>query len=96
MKSLNLSLTRTIVFYLACFFIIWRILDYHQFMDNAVPQTMSRLTPPMDYFAEFVDKEDHYDRFKLMNCINYHKAVAHFFLFKKQKPMACWGFVMNV
>jgi len=89
---LKFILTRTIVLYLACFLLIWRILDYNQFIDNAVNQTMSRLTPPMDYFTEFVDKENHFDRFKLMNCLNYHQEVAHFFPFQKAEAYGMLGF----
>ena len=89
---LRFIFTRAIVLYLACFFLIWRILDYNQLIDNAVNQTMSRLTPPMDYFAEFVDKGDHYNRFKLMNCINYHQAVAHFFPYQKAEAYGMLGF----
>lgn len=89
---LKFILTRSIVLYLACFFLIWRILDYNQLADNAVNQTMSRLTPPMDYFTEFVDKGDHYNRFKLMNCVNYHKAVAHFFAFQRAEAYGMLGF----
>jgi tetratricopeptide (TPR) repeat protein len=89
---LKYILTRTFIFYLACFFLIWLVLDYHQLVDNAVPQTMSRLTPPMDYYVEFVDKEDHYDRFKLMNCVNYHKAVADFFVIQKAEAYGMLGF----
>src|ERR1035437_6942210 len=91
-QFLKFFLSRTIVLYLACFFLIWRIFDYHQFRDNAILQTMSRLTPPMDYFTEFVDKQDHYDRFKLMNCINYHQAVAHYFVYQKAEAYGMLGF----
>lgn len=91
-KGLKFILTRTIVLYLACFFLIWRILDYQQIRDNAILQTMSRLTPPMDYFAEFVDKKDHYDTFKLMNCINYHQEVAHYFVYQKAEAFGMLGF----
>jgi tetratricopeptide (TPR) repeat protein len=89
---LKFIFTRTIVFYLVCFLLVWRLLDYHQLMGNGVPQTMSRLTPPIDYFAEFVDKKDHYDSFKLLNCIYYHKAVAHFFPFQKAESYGMLGF----
>jgi tetratricopeptide (TPR) repeat protein len=66
--------------------------DHDQLVKNAVDQTMSRLTPPMNYFTEFVDKQDHYDRFKLMNCVNYHQAVAHFFPFQKAEAYGMLGF----
>ena len=89
---LKFILTRSIVVYFACFFLIWRMLDYNQLLDNAVNQTMSRLTPPMDYFAEFVDRGDHYNRFKLMNCINYHQAVIHFFPYQKAEAYGMLGF----
>jgi len=85
-------LTRTIVLYLACFCLIWRVLDYDKLINNAVPQTMSRLTVPIDYFAEFVDKEDHYNHFNLVNCINYHKGVAQFFAFQKAEAYGMLGF----
>ena len=91
-KLIKFILTRTFILYIAFFFLIWRIMDYNQFLANAVNQTMSRLTPPMDYFSEFVDKEDHYDRFKLMNCVNYHKAVANFFPFQKAEAFGMLGF----
>lgn len=89
---LKLILTRTFVFYLACFILTGLVLDYHKLTENAVPQTMSRLTPPMDYFSEFVDKEGKYDRFKLMNCVNYHQAVADFFVFQKAEAYGMLGF----
>ncbi len=89
---LKFILTRAVVLYLACFFLLWRMVDYHQLADNAINQTMSRLTPPMDYFAEFVDKESHYNRFKLMNCLNYHKAVAHFYPFQGAEAYGMLGF----
>jgi tetratricopeptide (TPR) repeat protein len=89
---LKLFLTRTFTFYLACFVLIGLAMDYHKLVENAVPQTMSRLTPPMDYFSEFVDKEGGYDRFKLMNCVNYHQAVADFFVFQKAEAYGMLGF----
>jgi tetratricopeptide (TPR) repeat protein len=89
---LKFTLTRAVFFYLICFLMIWRILDYPQLMSNAVPQTMSRLTPPMDYFDEFVDRQDHYDQFKLINCVNYHKAVVQFFEYQKAEAYGMLGF----
>jgi len=89
---LKFFFTRSIVFYFLCFFLVWRILDYNQLINNAIPQVMSRLTPPMDYFAEFVDKEEPYDAFKLMNCVNYHKAVTQFFGFQKAEGFGMLGF----
>lgn len=89
---LKFILTRSFLFYLFCFVLIWQILDYHQLMNNAVPQTLSRLTPPMDYFSDFVDRSDHYDRFKLMNCVNYHQAVADFFVFQRAEAYGMLGF----
>ncbi len=91
-KYLRFILTRTMVVYLGCFILIWLILDYHKLVNNAVPQTMSRLTPPMNYFTEFMDKKDHYNYFNLMNCINYHKAVAQFFAFQKAEADGMLGF----
>jgi tetratricopeptide (TPR) repeat protein len=85
-------LTRIIVVYLVFLALIWCFLDYHQFRDNAVLQTMSRLTPPIDYFTEFVDKKDHFDRFKLMDCVYYHKAVASFFPYQKAEAYGMLGF----
>src|SRR5258708_6545940 len=61
-------------------------------MTNAMLQTMSRLTPPIDYFFEFVDHQDHYDRFKLMDCVNYHKAVVRYFDFQRSEGYAMLGF----
>jgi len=89
---LKFILTRTFVLYLVCLCLILRILNYDALVNNAVPQTMSRLTVPIDYFAEFVDKEDHYNYFNLMDCINYHKAVAHFFAFQKSEAYGMLGF----
>jgi tetratricopeptide (TPR) repeat protein len=89
---LKLFLTRTFTFYLACFILMGLALDYHKLAQNAVPQTMSRLTPPMDYFSEFVDKDGGYDRFKLMNCVNYHKAVGDFFAFQRAEAYGMLGF----
>ena len=80
------------MFYVFCFFLIWRILNVEILVNNAVNQTMSRLTPPMDYFTEFVDKEDNYNYFKLMNCVNYHKAVAHFFPIQEAEAWGMLGF----
>ncbi len=91
-KLPGLIFSRAVVFYLACFFLIWHFLDYQKLRDNAVLQTMSRLTPPMDYFAEFVNKDDHYDRFKLMNCINYHQEVIHYFVYQKAESYGMIGF----
>src|ERR1039457_2998719 len=91
-KYLILFLTRTIILYMVCFLLIWRILDYNQLINNAIPQTVSRLTPPIDYFAEFVDKSGPYDQFKLMNCVNYHKAVSQFFDFQKAEAYGMLGF----
>jgi tetratricopeptide (TPR) repeat protein len=83
---------RAIVFYLICFLVIWKVLDTHKLMGNTVPTTLSRLTPPVDYFAGFMDRHDHYDDFKLMNCINYHKAVAYFFDFQRADAEGMLGF----
>jgi tetratricopeptide (TPR) repeat protein len=91
-RYLKFILTRTIVLYLACVLLVWHILDYPQLIGNAIPVTMSRLTPPIDYFTEFVDRQDHYDRFKLMDCVYYHKAVAHFFAFQKAEAFGMLGF----
>jgi tetratricopeptide (TPR) repeat protein len=89
---LKYILTRSFVFYLLCFLLVWRLLDYQELAGNAVPQTLSRLTPPMDYFSEFVDKEGQYDSLKLMNCVNYHKAVGDFFAFQKAEAYGMLGF----
>jgi len=89
---LKVIFTRAAVLYLVCFFTIWRLLDYHQLAGNAVPQTLSRLTPPMDYFSEFVDRTGPYEEFKLMDCVNYHKAVAQFFPFQKAEAYGMEAF----
>ncbi len=89
---LKLLFTRTIIFYLACLILIGCFMNYHQLIENAIPQTMSRLTPPMDYFSEFVDKQGDYDRYKLMNCVNYHRAVADFFAFQRAEAYGMLGF----
>jgi len=85
-------MTRAFIFYLVCFLLVWRILNYHQLIENAIPQTMSRLTPPINYFTEFVDRQDNYNRFSLMNCIYYHKAVAHYFPYQKAEAYGMLGF----
>jgi len=77
---------------MACSFIVWKLLDTHELMNNAVPTTLSRLTPPIDYFNEFVDRQDHYDHFKLMDCIYYHKAVAQFYPIQKSESYGMLGF----
>jgi len=89
---LKFILTRSIVFYLVCTGLVWQFLDYQKLVRNAIPQTMSRLTPPIDYFAEFVDKDSRYDPYKLMNCINYHQAVTQFFDFQKAEGFGMLGF----
>ena len=86
--------SRTLTVYLLCGLGIAMFLDYPKLLGNAVPQTMSRLTPPIDYFNEFVDRHEHFDRFKLMNCVYYHQAVANF-QFKKQKHWGWLGFATN-
>jgi len=92
LKFLKFLVTRSAFLYLIFFLLIWKTLDYQQLINNAVPQTLSRLTPPIDYFSEFVDRQNQYDHFKLMNCINYHKAVAHFFSFQKSEAYGMLGF----
>lgn len=83
---------RIIFFYLICLLVMWRILDYQKLSENAVPQTLSRLTPPIDYFTEFVNKQDHYDPYKLMYCVNYHQAVAQFFTIQRAEAYGMLGF----
>lgn len=92
LNILKTILTRTVFFYLVCGLLVWHMLDYHQFINNAVPQTMSRLTPPVDYFKEFVDRDGNYDRFKLMDCIYYHKKVAGYFVYQKAEALGMLGF----
>lgn len=92
LKYLKVIFSRSVVFYLLCCLVIWHLLDYHALINNAIPQTMSRLTPPIDYFDEFVSKQDHYDRFKLMNCIYYHQAVVKYFPFQKAEALGMQGF----
>lgn len=89
LKSL---LSRSIVFYLLFILMVWQVLDYRQMVSNTVPETLSRLTPPIDYFSEFVDHNDHFDRFKLLDCVYYHKAVANFFITQKAEAMGMLGF----
>ncbi len=91
-KYLKLILTRNIFLYLVCFLLLWRLLDYNALLRNTIPQTLSRLTPPIDYFTEFVDKKDHYNLFILTNCINYHKAVMHFYPVQKAEALGMLGF----
>ena len=92
LKSLKILVTRSIFIYMVFFLLVWRILDYSLLINNAVPQTLSRLTPPIDYFAEFVDRTSNYDKYKLMNCINYHQAVAHFYKYQKSEAYGMLGF----
>jgi len=92
LKYLKIILNRSIIFYLLCSFLIWHWLDYHALVNNAIPQTMSRLTPPIDYFDDFISKQNNYDRFKLMDCIYYHKAVAKYFPFQKAESLGMMGF----
>lgn len=68
------------------------MMDHEKLIRNAIPQTMNLLTPPMDYFSEFVSREGHYNRFNLINCVNYHKAVAQFFAFQKAEAYGMLGF----
>ena len=75
-----------------CLIIVWPFLNYHKLMDNAIPQTLSRLTPPIDYYYEFVDRQGGYDRFKLKECIYYHQAVAHYFPIQKAESYGMLGF----
>jgi len=92
LKYMKFVLSRSLVFYLLCLLLIWRMLNYHALLNNAIPQTMSRLTPPIDYFSEFVDTKGNYDRFKLMNCIYYHQAVIKYFPYQKSEAEGMLGF----
>ena len=85
-------LTRSIVFYLFCLCLLWPLFNYNKLISNAIPQTINQLTPAIDYFSEFIDKDDHYDRFKLVDCVNYHKAVGYFFSFQKAEALGMEGF----
>ncbi len=78
--------------YLACFLAVWHILDYPKAKGNAVAQTMSRFVPGIHYFGDFVDKHDHFDEFKLHQCIAYHKRVINFFPFQKSEAYQMLGF----
>lgn len=61
-------------------------------MRNAVAQTVSRLTPPINYFKLFVEPQGNYDKDRLKDCIYYHQKVAYFFPFQSPEANTMLGF----
>lgn len=85
-------LSRPLFFYLICIIGISFMIKFPLFRKNSVDQTMNRLTPPIDYFKEFVDPHKHFDEFKLHQCVDYHQKVVEFYDFERSGAYAMMGF----
>ena len=84
--------SRTAFLYLVFFMMVWHIVDYPKIRKNAVDQAMNRLGPPVSYFKDFLVPHEHYDAFKLHQCIYYHKRVVDFYSFEKSEAYGMMGF----
>ena len=91
-KFFKIIATRIIFWYLAFLIVIWQLLNFSEAVKYAVGESMSRLTPSIDYFGDFVKPHEHLDEFKLYLCVNYHKRVIHFFPFEKAEAYQMMGF----
>jgi len=92
MKFFKWIITRLIFTYLVCFLVTWHFLDYRKAKENAIGETMSRFVPGIAYFNDFVDRHDHFDEFKLHQCIAYHRRVVEYFSFQKSEAYQMMGF----
>ncbi len=92
MKTLIDKLCRVYLIYGA--FVLFMVFLWHtpSIMRNAVSQTISRLTPPINYFKLFVEPQGNYDKNKLKDCIYYHQKVAYFFPYQGPEANSMLGF----
>ena len=85
-------LNRSWVLYAALVLFIWMSPTHVQLVANAKAESLSRLTPPMDYFAEFVNKKEGFDRKKTEDCIYYHRRVIDIIPTQRAEAYTMLGF----
>jgi tetratricopeptide (TPR) repeat protein len=88
LKYMRLIFLRPVFFYALCLGLLLMVGDYKKMMNHALTETMSRLTPPMDYFKEFAARKPTYNYRRLLDCIYYHEKVARYFPYQKAEANA--------
>jgi uncharacterized protein HemY len=91
-KYFQILLTRPIVFYTTCILAVCLVLNYPLFRKNSVDQTMNRLTPPINYYKEFVEPKDHFNEYKLRQCVYYHQKVIDLYNFERHGAYTMLGY----
>lgn len=91
-KYIKLIATRPIFFYLFCVVAVLPFLNYPLFKKNSMDQTMNRFDPPINYIKDFTGPHEHFDEFKLHQCVDYHKKVVEYYNFEKPAAYAMLGF----
>jgi len=92
MKYIKFILTRAIFTYLVFFLALWYIPWFYMARAHSIAQILTRLTPQIDYFEDFVKPHEHFDADKLNLCINYHKRTAHFIPLEKSEAYQMTGY----
>ncbi len=92
MKNLKDKLARVYIVYGA--FVLFLVFLWHtpSIMRNAVSQTISRLTPPINYFELYVEPQGDFNKDGLKECIYYHQKVAYFFPYQSPEANSMLGF----
>ena len=85
-------LNTSMALYVALFLFIFFSPNKTQLILNAKLQTLSRLTPPIDYFNEFIYKKDHFRQKAVDDCIYYHQRVVDFIPSHRAEAYAMMAF----
>ena len=83
---------RSWVLYVGLLLFIWFSPNHVKLLANAKAESLSRLTPVINYKTAFVDIQDHFDPKKLEDCIYYHRKVVEIIPSHRADAYAMLGF----
>ena len=92
MRTVKFIGTRSVFLYAVLFIVLWNIPWFAVARKHAVGQVLTILTPSINYYEDFVLPHDHFDRYKLDQCVKYHKSIGRLYPSESSEAYQMMGF----